>query len=191
MLFGQTFNQNTCQCECPQGNTCPGASIMNLETCSCQCPAHSPTASDCSAIGKVLRNCQCDCPIPCAGEGQIQSAETCACGCPWGTPLSSECVSGIVDQFACQCAAPIPSTFCCHTSTPAFKPWAGRCWDEQSEESCLAEPNGRCVWDTTACHPNPPENSINPGVACLMRDAPCSGHGQCCSEVCRLDGLCR
>eukprot|EP01084_Bolivina_argentea_P144732 253856_1 len=125
-LVGQQFNQNTCQCECPGGNECPGASIMNIQTCRCECPSHAPTASDCSAIGKVLRNCQCDCPILCEGSGQIQSPDTCACGCPYGTPTAAQCESGIVDHFACQCAPPLPSTFCCHTRDN-FKPWRGRC----------------------------------------------------------------
>eukprot|EP01083_Nonionella_stella_P077686 212262_1 len=190
-LYGQSFNQNTCQCECPGGNTCPGSALMNLETCQCQCPLHSPTASDCSAIGKVLRNCMCDCPIQCAGEGQIQSPETCTCGCPSNTPSAHQCESGIVDYLACECAAPIPSTFCCHTSTPNFKPWQGRCWDEQTEESCFAEPNGRCTWDPNNCHPNPPANSLNPGIPCIMRDMSCNQNADCCSEVCKIDGACR
>ena len=189
--FGQSWNPLTCQCECPNGNECPGAAIRNLETCTCECPAHSPTASDCSAVGKVLRNCQCDCPIPCAGPGQIQSPNTCACGCPYGTPTAAQCESGIVDELACDCAAPLPSTFCCHTSVPGFKPWQGRCWDEQTEEGCNAEPNGRCEWKPNECMDNPPSNSVLPGVGCVFRDEPCYDNNQCCSEVCKVDGMCR
>eukprot|EP00483_Globobulimina_turgida_P012652 UN12675 len=164
---------------------------MNLETCACGCSSYAPTATDCSAIGKVLRNCQCDCPIPCAGPGQIQSPDTCACGCPYGTPTARSCESGILDELACRCAPPIQSTFCCHTSVPDFKAWQGRCWDEQSEAACLAEPNGRCKWDAQNCHANPPQNDLNPGVACFMRDDQCVANANCCSEVCKVDGFCR
>jgi len=191
-LPGHQFNQNTCQCECPGGNECPGASKMNPATCQCECPFHSPTASDCSAVGKVLRNCQCDCPIQCEGSGQIQSVNTCACGCPFGTPTAAQCESGIVDEMACECAAPLPSTFCCLTSVPGFAPWQGRCWDEQTEEGCNLEPNGRCVWesDPTKCLPNPPVNSLS-DTPCLFRLDPCYDNTDCCSEVCKVDGTCR
>jgi hypothetical protein len=74
---------------------------------------------------------------------------------------------------------------------PGFKAWQGRCWDEQTEATCLAEPNGRCVWDANNCHTNPPQNALNPGVACFMRDSTCVAHANCCSEVCKVDGFCR
>eukprot|EP01083_Nonionella_stella_P192439 711348_1 len=83
------------------------------------------------------------------------------------------------------------SPYCCRTSIPGFKPWRGRCWDEQSEPSCLAEPNDRCIWDETNCHPNPPVNDLNPNIGCFMRDEHCTAHDNCCSEVCRIDGTCR
>jgi hypothetical protein len=189
-MMGHSFNQNTCQCECPGGNRCLGGGIINLETCQCQCPVTAPTVSDCAALGKVFRNCQCECPILCAGSGQIQSPETCSCGCPFGTPSAAQCESGIVDEMTCQCVPPIASNFCCQTAETNFKPWQGRCWDERTEESCLAEPNNRCKWEPLNCLPSPPVNSLS-NRPCLFREQHCTSHDDCCSEVCRISGLCR
>jgi len=187
---GQEFRQNTCQCECPGGNECPGRAIMDIGTCQCRCPSATPTAADCGALGRVLRNCGCECPNTC-GHGQIQDPDTCGCGCPFGSPTAADCVSGVIDPIACQCAAPIPSKYCCRTSVPNFEPWFGRCWDEISEADCLAEPNTRCEWRPNDCLGSPPRNPEKPNSACAFRDEACVDNADCCSNVCRVDNTCR
>jgi len=190
---GQEFNGETCQCECPAAAlaACSGNAQLNTLTCECECPTWTPRENDCLALNKVLRDCECQCPIPCPGPGQIQSSGSCRCGCPFGTPEPSQCPSGFIDELYCQCAAPLPSKYCCQTSEPNFLPWAGRCWGETSETACNAVDAGRCVWDANNCHPDPPINSINPTKGCFMRDEPCAVDGDCCSEVCRVNGFCR
>eukprot|EP00485_Elphidium_margaritaceum_P013187 CAMPEP_0202685300 /NCGR_PEP_ID=MMETSP1385-20130828/1052_1 /ASSEMBLY_ACC=CAM_ASM_000861 /TAXON_ID=933848 /ORGANISM="Elphidium margaritaceum" /LENGTH=954 /DNA_ID=CAMNT_0049339615 /DNA_START=49 /DNA_END=2913 /DNA_ORIENTATION=+ len=195
------FNQNTCSCDCPS-TACSGRATLNPDTCACECPLWgTPSAADCAATGKVLRDCECQCPAECAGAGQVQSATTCACSCPAGTPLASECASGMVDEQTCECIEPLPSSFCCHPTIDGFVPWRGRCWGLNTEESCHAEPNGRCIWKGPEanglpnphvdCLPNPPVNNILPGQACAFRNEACTSGAECCAEVCRVNGQCR
>eukprot|EP01084_Bolivina_argentea_P203140 347001_1 len=90
-----------------------------------------------------------------------------------------------------QTPAVVPGVeYCCLTSIANFKPWAGRCWDQTTEITCLAEPNGRCVWDVTACLPNPPVNSLKP-TPCAFYEDICLEHSDCCSETCNPNGFCR
>eukprot|EP00484_Ammonia_sp_Unknown_P011298 CAMPEP_0197077200 /NCGR_PEP_ID=MMETSP1384-20130603/212497_1 /TAXON_ID=29189 /ORGANISM="Ammonia sp." /LENGTH=950 /DNA_ID=CAMNT_0042516061 /DNA_START=72 /DNA_END=2924 /DNA_ORIENTATION=- len=200
---GLIFNQNLCQCECPGGNEqCHGKAVMNTQTCQCECPKiGTPTASDCAALGKVMRDCECQCPLPCPGAGQLQSPITCQCSCPIGTPRPQDCVSGILDELNCECAPLPPSPFCCHTQIDGFIPWRGRCWGLTTEDACNAEPNSRCIWKGETvegrpnpnkdCLPNPPVNNLWPHQGCAFRDEVCSRNEECCSEVCRINGLCR
>lgn len=188
---GQRFNSDTCSCECPGVVECAGASTLNPNTCQCECPTWAPKASDCLALNKVLRDCECQCPIPCAGPGQIQSSSSCRCGCPFTTPDPASCASGFIDELYCECAKPLPSTHCCLTSEPGFLPWAGRCWGNTNEVDCLLVENNRCIWDANNCLPDPPVNTIDPTKPCMMRDAPCQTGADCCSEVCRVNGFCR
>jgi len=163
----------------------------NALTCECECAAFAPRENDCLALNKVLRDCQCGCQEGCEGSGQIQSSSSCRCGCPSGTPLASECESGVLDELSCQCAVPLPSSYCCQTSEPNFLPWAGRCWGKTTADSCNAVAAGRCVWDDTNCHPDPPVNSLDLTKGCVMRDQACAVDEDCCSEVCRVNGFCR
>eukprot|EP01083_Nonionella_stella_P072569 195709_1 len=83
------------------------------------------------------------------------------------------------------------TSYCCVTSIPNFKPWAGRCWDQTTPEGCALEPNKRCVWDATNCLPSPPVNSIVGTGPCAFHTAPCVHSSDCCSETCTIDGLCQ
>eukprot|EP01084_Bolivina_argentea_P015100 28246_1 len=85
----------------------------------------------------------------------------------------------------------VPQTaHCCRTSIENFKPWAGRCWDEITEATCLAEPNRRCLWDPTNCFVGHPVNSIK-WTACAFYEEPCVDRTDCCSEICNPAGFCR
>jgi hypothetical protein len=93
-----------------------------------------------------------------------------------------------LDEVTCQCV-PILSTYCCLTSESGFKPWQGRCWDEQTEQACLAEPLSRCRWEPHNCLPRPPVNSLS-NKPCSFREQECLENADCCSEVCWSNGLC-
>lgn len=146
--------------------------------------------SDCAAIGKVLRNCECQCLNSCPGPGQVQNPSSCRCACPSIIHFSS-CPSGVVDELNCQCAVPLPSKYCCLTTVPDFTPYAGTCWRHQDEASCMLEPGGKCQWSPLECLPSPPTNTLNRLVPCAFRDMKCTTDSDCCSEVCRLGGFCR
>jgi len=181
-----------CACQCPTMLDCqePGH-IQNPKTCECGCPPWTPSEATCSAHGKVLRDCKCQCPTACTGPGQIQDPITCKCGCPTTSPDPVSCMMGVLDPHTCRCNE--QSAWCCLSAVPNFKAMAGRCWRHQNDQACLLEPDGACAWDYTGfdCLPNPPVNSLDINRPCAFRNEACSQHSHCCSEVCRVNGVCR
>jgi len=142
-------------------------------------------------------SCECECPLNKDGVcavGETFNARTCECEvvCPAGSPTAAECSSrGLVRRDGeCGC---FESANCCLTSPSQTDPkqWAGLCWGETMRMFCEGQPNQRCVWDTKNCLPDPPVNVLNPGKACGFAEAPCASDADCCSELCRVDGLCR
>lgn len=191
----QTFNEVTCQCECPQQIECKNGQTLNPDTCQCDCPAWSPHSTDCAAINKVLRDCKCECINSCPGAGQVQSTSSCRCGCPANTPSSFQCPSGVLDEMNCACAVALHSDHCCIPTVAGFTAYNGFCWRHQDEASCMLEPHGKCVWNPESCVLDPPRNRLDPSSPCLFRNDPCTKDSDCCSEVCRsgpsADGFCR
>jgi len=213
------FDHNTCKCLCPTNlirrcadmggsmsappdcrctecpfiiENCPKPGhIQNLKTCNCECPPWSPTEAMCRILGKVLRDCECGCPVGCHGPGQIQDPATCQCGCPSSAPDPSTCLKGMIDPLTCRCEEDSP--YCCLAAMPDAKVLAGRCWRHRNAPHCLQESKGACVWDNTGfgCLPDPPVNSLDRSRACAFRNDPCLDDIDCCSEVCRWNGLCQ
>jgi len=160
------------------------------------CPA--PGASACTAA-QVFdpERCRCECPfVPEAGSGcpgrQRFDSKSCRCevDCAAGTPTEAQCAAQGLAFRDCACW---DSNYCCLTNPvqPEPKQWAGRCWGETLEVSCLAQPNQRCVWSPNECLQNPPRNGLDPSRPCSFADIPCARDSDCCSEFCRADGLCR
>jgi len=187
-LPSQEWNARECRCECPNNPSgeCPGYYEFDAAQCECVCPAHSPSPRLCTAMGRVWKDCSCQCETPCAGPGQIQSFGTCACECPWNTPKESECVNGL-DPLTCQCR----SNHCCRTSVKGYKPWRGLCWDETSAAACAAEANMRCEWEPANCLPAVPVNELNVDRACSFANQVCVKDSDCCSERCKVTGVCQ
>jgi len=190
--------RKNCECGCAE-QQCPDPLVLDEESCECECPWWTPSATDCLALNKVLRNCECQCPRVCPGA-QIQSLSSCLCGCPYSSPDPSSCASGTLDPLHCECAEAVPassspvavrSSYCCLTSIPDFKPYAGRCWGHRDQTQCLSEPLGACRWNEAQCLPDPPVNTLDASRGCAFRDQPCAMDADCCSEVCRATGFCR
>eukprot|EP01084_Bolivina_argentea_P036875 68169_1 len=191
----QMYNFKTCQCECP-GLGAPGYECLNqyfeaipnskiLSDCSCQCPDYAPSKHDCQAIGREYNLCQCLCPINCPYANQILNQDMCHCSCPI-------CPQGeiLLNEVSCQCGAagtPVeiqPNEivqYCCQPLIDNFVPYFGRCWGITNDIECANEI--RCKWDVSNC--------FNEKPSCSFRDYTCTTNSECCSHVCKSEGLCR
>eukprot|EP00483_Globobulimina_turgida_P004573 UN04582 len=160
-----------------------------LPDCTCQCAAHAPVMSDCTAVGRVYGMCDCECPVSSCAVGQTLNKDTCVCECP---PCQADEV--LWNAPTCDCrklGTPIvPVTppgpyawYCCHPLIDNFEADFGRCWGFTSYYECNGEQYGRCKWDESKCHQGKPQ--------CFFRNYVCAEHTQCCSGVCKTDGLCR
>jgi len=133
-------------------------------------------------------DCACECPaysVAACGYYEVFNAATCECEqqCPPWSPDEALCASLGWAWRDCECA----SRYCCLARQ---QQWSGTCWAETSEAGCAAALGQRCVWDTTSCLQNPPVNSLDPITPCAFKDAECTADAQCCSEICKADGLC-
>lgn len=181
-----------CHCECPlevlvaeyqrRTDIC-GASGSPLSyipsSCACDCPPGTPTAAECLTIGRVLRDCEC----------QRQSTTVIGTAVNNGPSVPMVPTVGVAVE-----APPARSPFCCDTLIPGFTPYVGRCWRHRTEAECAEEADNAvtvCRWNEAECLGDPPVNALNPYKGCAFRDEACGWDGDCCSEVCRVGGLCR
>ena len=154
---------------------CTSDQFFNLVTCQCECP-YNPDGTSCSNPLKVFNPLTCSCELE----------------CPSNAPTEWDCYSMGLLWRDCACTS---SNNCCRTAIPDYTLWRGYCWDETTEEGCHSEPNGRCVWNPGNCLPGVVMNSWSvssgSGLQCKFRDEACTNNRDCCSEFCRVDGLCR
>jgi len=156
---------------CNTGLQCAPAQLFNDQKCTCECPARAE-GTNCPRNFK-WDSTLCDCVVD----------------CPYAPPTEEECAYfGLVPRD-CSC---VPSNHCCLTkgvNNP--KSWRGLCWQGQSEKECMTLSSDLCEWNERQCLPNPPVNDFMPDRACYFREQMCRWDGDCCSEYCALDGLCR
>jgi len=152
---------------------CTAAQVFNQELCRCECPYLPDAATGCPGA-QVFNSKTCQCELNCAA----------------GTPTAAQCASQGLVWRDCAC---YDSNYCCLTNPVQQEPkqWAGLCWGETQEVSCLAQPNQRCIWAPRNCLENPPRNALDPSKSCGFSTVACAKDSDCCSEFCKPDGLCR
>jgi len=111
----QTFNPDTCQCECVH----PHEECAGYDEATCTCPGCKKTDAECKAINpnwRVLKNCTCGCVYKavCDDPGQYWDEETCSCaGC---TKTQADCsamgINYAFDENACACYCILTTSLC-------------------------------------------------------------------------------
>jgi len=135
------------------------------------------------------KDCVCECPselVIACGTHEIWNENLCECeiNCPSWAPTEAQCDSIGMEWRDCQC---VQSNYCCLSMR---KQWNGMCWAETTPEDCAAVLGQRCVWDTTQCMNGPPVNALDPYQPCGFNGDHCTSNVDCCSEICKVDGLC-
>ena len=134
-------------------------------------------------------DCVCECPaaaeVLCPGYYEALNEATCACEqqCPLWAPDEALCQRLGWAWRDCECA----SSYCCLARQPQ---WRGACWAETTGAGCEAVLGQRCVGDENSCLQHPPVNVLRPATPCLFTGVSCASDAECCSEICKADGLC-
>lgn len=129
----------------------------------------------------------------CVGS-QVWNRDACRCECA-GNVLGVCPGSHVWDVERCECVVSAVVQrqreevgYCCLTD---FRIFAGECWGKRSERACgeMGSHLG-CYWDVRNCLPDPPVNDVNVDRACRFAGEECRRDGDCCSEHCRVNGMC-